>query len=478
MRELCDQRDRENPRHELLVHRRVEPDEQHRQPGERRVEQVIERHLGGVPRTELRPDEVEHHLVRDEDGRQAVAEDQAERDPFAAPRSLLEQRRHAQVLRKAGPKQGLACRHEQEDRQRLHAGPCEPGEHLARQERPVRPRRVEPVGRDRQVVEREQEEQPERHRGEEHHHTPAHVVAAALPEEHHQRREDREHDAKHGDHRRRVVGRAQPLVPLRPRVGNLQELDVRGRLVPVHPDLHAVGGVLRLPSRPLVGEGPIAALRAVFALRLDESELRGIQLESRGEQFLRDRSRGGLVQRGAGSFLRDGVGEGHHLAFRRHVDLDLLLVHRAIPAVRPAPQANLAPLDESAEAVQPQLALEIDLGAVFDLKDRRVTAVGQRRRGRRRMVAQERLRHRLRSAPVHRERQVRFRERPGEVGPGKDAGNHRRHDRHSQNQPLATSEPVHLSSSHSPVLRFGASQVRIFSRARQEREAVQRRVKS
>ena len=73
------------------------------------------------------------------------------------------------------------------------------------------------------------------------------VAPASLAEHHHQGGEQGEHDAEQRDQRRGVVGRAQPLVPLRPRVRHLEVLLVAGWLVAVHLDLHPVGGALHLP---------------------------------------------------------------------------------------------------------------------------------------------------------------------------------------------------------------------------------------
>ena len=457
MREFVYQRDGKHPRHELLAHRRIEADEQHGEPWKRGVEQVVERHVRGVPGAEPRPHQVERDLVREEHRRQAVAEDEAVGEPPVAPPRPLEQRRDPQVAGEAGAEERFAGRHDEEDQQRLDAGPADRPQQLPREERAVRPGRVEAVRRHRQLVERHQDEEPERQRREQHREAPVHVAPAPLAENYHQCGEQGEHDAERRDQRRGVVGRAQPLIPLRPRVRHLEVLLVTGGLVAVHLDLHPVGGVLHLPPGPLVGERPVAPVRAVLALRLDERQFPRVQLERGSEERLGGGAGRRLVQRGPAGLLGDQVGEPHHLAFRRDLDPHLLLGQRPVPAVRPAPQPHLPFPRQNPEPVEPYLALEVYLGPVIDAEDRRMAATRERRRGGRRVLREERRRDRFGGRAVHREREVRLGERPREVRPGKDPRPCRHRHGHRQGQPFATGEPVHVASSQPPGIQVAPS---------------------
>jgi hypothetical protein len=83
------------------------------------------------------------------------------------------------------------------------------------------------------------------------------------------------------------------------------------------------------------------------------------------------------------------VGEAEHLALGRDGDPHLLLLQRAEPAVRPRPQADLATGDQTAEVLEAELALEVNLGVVVELEHGRAARPVEVFRGLRRVPAQD-----------------------------------------------------------------------------------------
>ena len=75
---------REHARRELLGRRGEKAHQENAGPGEPRAEEVRVRHVGGSPRAEARGDEVEDDLVREEERRHRVSEEESAEEPLRA----------------------------------------------------------------------------------------------------------------------------------------------------------------------------------------------------------------------------------------------------------------------------------------------------------------------------------------------------------------------------------------------------------
>ena len=81
----------EHAEHELFGNRREESAEEHVEPGQARVQQIVVGHVGGRPRAEVVRHHVECRLVGDEDAGQGDAQDRAQEELLAAQAARAEE---------------------------------------------------------------------------------------------------------------------------------------------------------------------------------------------------------------------------------------------------------------------------------------------------------------------------------------------------------------------------------------------------
>ncbi len=170
---------------------------------------------------------------------------------------------------------------------------------------------------------------------------------------------------------RRPVARAELFVLAGPLLGNLHKFRVARHLIAINLHLDPQAAVAEIHALLFPGERMVGTRGVLLGRRLDKLQVAQVALHHLVQELLRDGASGGWIEVGAGCGFGDLVPEAHHLARRRHVHAEFLLLLRPEPAVGPSPEPQRA-TRQGVHALQALRALQIDFGLVVIIENCRV----------------------------------------------------------------------------------------------------------